>query len=53
MPPSRQVSDAMQEESDRLGVERANAVRGAMIHLWGGYSDYAWGQDEVGTIIGN
>ncbi|CAM9448052.1 unnamed protein product [Sphacelaria rigidula] len=37
----------MQEESDRLGRKRADAVRSAMGHLWVGYTEHAWGNDEA------
>ncbi|CAN0450818.1 unnamed protein product, partial [Ectocarpus sp. 12 AP-2014] len=43
----REISEAMQEESDRLGRERAAVIRGAMDLLWKGYSEHAWGYDEV------
>ncbi|CAM9915035.1 unnamed protein product [Ectocarpus fasciculatus] len=43
----REISEAMQEESDRLGRERAAIIRAAMDLLWKGYSEHAWGYDEV------
>ncbi|CAM9228299.1 unnamed protein product, partial [Scytosiphon promiscuus] len=43
----REISEAMQEESDRLGRERAAAIKAAMSLLWQGYSEHAWGYDEV------
>lgn len=42
-----QVSEAMKEESDRLGLERAAVIRASMGLLWKGYAEHAWGQDEV------
>jgi len=46
---TRQISEEMREESDRLGRERAAVLRAAMGLLWKGYSDHAWGYDEVRT----
>ncbi|CAB1119255.1 unnamed protein product [Ectocarpus sp. CCAP 1310/34] len=43
----REISEAMREESDRLGRERAAVIRAAMDLLWKGYSEHAWGYDEV------
>ncbi|CAM9184066.1 unnamed protein product [Choristocarpus tenellus] len=43
----REVSKKMMDESDKLGTERANAVRAAMQHIWNGYKAHAWGRDEV------
>lgn len=42
------ISEEMKEESDRLGRERAAVLQAAMGLLWKGYSDHAWGYDEVG-----
>lgn len=42
------ISEEMKEESDRLGRERAAVLKAAMGLLWKGYSDHAWGYDEVG-----
>lgn len=44
-----QISEAMKEESDRLGLERAAVIRAAMGLLWKGYSEHAWGYDEVSS----
>eukprot|EP00903_Cladosiphon_okamuranus_P011485 g10817.t1 len=43
----REISEEMKEESDRLGRERAAVLQAAMGRLWKGYSDHAWGDDEV------
>ena len=40
----------MKEESDRLGRERAVVLRSAMSLIWKGYTDHAWGYDEVSTM---
>ncbi|CAM9178518.1 unnamed protein product [Phaeothamnion confervicola] len=37
----------MRRESDAIGLERAAAIKGAMQRVWGAYSLYAWGKDEV------
>lgn len=37
----------MRLESDRLGRERARAVKAAMEHAWTGYEQYAYGADEL------
>ena len=34
-------------ESDRLGAERAEAVKSAMLHAWSGYRERGWGTDEM------
>jgi hypothetical protein len=43
----RQFTDRELAESDRQGAIRAEAVKGAMLHVWAGYREKAWGTDEV------
>jgi hypothetical protein len=42
-----QFSERELAESDRQGAIRAEAVKGAMLHVWSGYREKAWGTDEV------
>lgn len=34
-------------ESDAKGRTRAEAVKGAMVHVWAAYRKHAWGKDEL------
>jgi len=44
---SDDIAPEVMAESDRLGRERAAAVKAAMQHAWKGYKDRAWGADEL------
>lgn len=39
--PTKEVVD------DPIDIERREKVKEAMIHAWGSYETYAWGQDEL------
>lgn len=32
---------------DPIDIERREKVKQAMLHAWGSYEKYAWGQDEL------
>lgn len=32
---------------DPIDIERREKVKEAMLHAWGSYEKYAWGQDEL------
>ncbi|KAJ7962682.1 alpha-1,2-Mannosidase [Quillaja saponaria] len=40
-PPRREVLD------DSIDIQRREKVKEAMLHAWGSYEKYAWGQDEL------
>ena len=48
-----QFSERELAESDRQGAIRAEAVKGAMLHVWSGYREKAWGTDEVKPVSGS
>ncbi|OMJ28171.1 Mannosyl-oligosaccharide 1,2-alpha-mannosidase MNS1 [Smittium culicis] len=39
-----------QSKQDSLNEERRNAVKGAMKHAWKGYSQFAFGRDEIHPV---
>jgi mannosyl-oligosaccharide alpha-1,2-mannosidase len=39
-----------EEEQEALDAERAMAVKGAIMHAWDGYKQWAWGMDELAPV---
>jgi len=39
-----------EEEQQALDAERAVAVKGAIMHAWDGYKQWAWGMDELAPV---
>jgi len=45
---SSKVTKASKEvPDDPIDIERREKVKEAMLHAWGSYEKYAWGQDEL------